>query len=472
METPINEQANTLFLGDLSIHCTERDVRKLFRSFGAIETVRIKRNSNARTNLCYGFVKFSSKEAAEDAMSRMNGTMFLGRCIRIGWAAAKEAQQATPFDGHVDRIAPKQETAQIHVSFISKQVDSLISEATIRNLFAAFGEVLDVTIKKSQFDKNLNIQNGYGFVHFPVNIPGLTAAIEAVNSLHQVTIDRVTYDCSISHALEQQLIAWNIPLPHSHVPTQPPHEYYPSFVGSVVHQQPALSYPPQQQMHQSPMMGISPPLISGYLDQRYGQQSIVQQRPIRIMQHHPIMTGALGNNLYLNNSGTYIHQPSLYAHQDHIPPNYQVQHQQQQQPSYQHLVFDERVASYPSQSFGRPRFHSQYQLRRPQQYLQPQQQAKQQAEYDIADFARLSINSSSLPSMSYSDIAQSASFTSAELLLASVSSSSSSFHPNTRQPMGTAATPARRALEASVEDPLEALIDQTLSTSAENQARE
>lgn len=78
----INEQANTLFLGDLSIHCTERDVRKLFRSFGAIETIRIKRNSNARTNLCYGFVKFSSKEGAEAAMTQLNGSMFLGRCIR------------------------------------------------------------------------------------------------------------------------------------------------------------------------------------------------------------------------------------------------------------------------------------------------------------------------------------------------------------------------------------------------------
>jgi hypothetical protein len=94
------------------------------------------------------------------------------------------------------------ETAQVHVSFISKQIDVLISEATIRGLFGLYGEVVDVALKKSQFDKNLKIQNGYGFVHFPLTEQGIKSAITAVNSLHQVTIDRVTYDCSVSHALE------------------------------------------------------------------------------------------------------------------------------------------------------------------------------------------------------------------------------------------------------------------------------
>jgi hypothetical protein len=43
-------------------------------------------------------------------------------------------------------------SAQIHVSFISKQVDALVSEATLRSLFTLYGNVVDVTLKKSQFD--------------------------------------------------------------------------------------------------------------------------------------------------------------------------------------------------------------------------------------------------------------------------------------------------------------------------------
>lgn len=121
---------------------------------------------------------------------------------RIGWAEGK-----TSFKGFMlKEDAPKAETAQIHVSFISKQVDVLISEATIRALFSLYGKVVDVALKKSQFDRNLRIQNGYGFVHYAMNQEGVQAAVNAVNSLHQVTIDKVTYDCSISHALKQYLM--------------------------------------------------------------------------------------------------------------------------------------------------------------------------------------------------------------------------------------------------------------------------
>jgi hypothetical protein len=43
-------------------------------------------------------------------------------------------------------------SAQIHVSFLSKQVDVLITETTLRSLFSRFGEVVDVAIKKIQFN--------------------------------------------------------------------------------------------------------------------------------------------------------------------------------------------------------------------------------------------------------------------------------------------------------------------------------
>lgn len=50
------------------------------------------------------------------------------------------------------------ETAQIHVSFISKQVNFLVSESTLRGLFGTFGEIVDVALKKTQFDQ-VRIEN-------------------------------------------------------------------------------------------------------------------------------------------------------------------------------------------------------------------------------------------------------------------------------------------------------------------------
>lgn len=49
------------------------------------------------------------------------------------------------------------------------------------------------------------IQNGYGFVHYPLTIEGIDAALRAVDSLHQVTINNISYDCSISNQLRQVL---------------------------------------------------------------------------------------------------------------------------------------------------------------------------------------------------------------------------------------------------------------------------
>lgn len=50
------------------------------------------------------------------------------------------------------------------------------------------------------------MQNGYGFVHYAFSPDGIRSALTAVQCLHQVTIDRVTYDCSISHGLQQYLL--------------------------------------------------------------------------------------------------------------------------------------------------------------------------------------------------------------------------------------------------------------------------
>lgn len=76
------DESTTLFLGDLSVFCTEKDIRKLFRSFGAIEAIRVKRGNSNKTNLSYGFIKFIDREAATSAFQQLNGVMFLGRALR------------------------------------------------------------------------------------------------------------------------------------------------------------------------------------------------------------------------------------------------------------------------------------------------------------------------------------------------------------------------------------------------------
>jgi hypothetical protein len=72
----------TLFIGDLSLYCAEKDLFDLFSKYGALLTVRLKRNHNQQKNLSYGFVKYYNQADAETAFKELNGFVFFGRALR------------------------------------------------------------------------------------------------------------------------------------------------------------------------------------------------------------------------------------------------------------------------------------------------------------------------------------------------------------------------------------------------------
>ena len=78
-------QLSTIFLGDLSVYCNERDLFELCQQFGPIESVQIKKcedGSIPKPHLCYGFVRFHHRQVAETAMATLTGKLFLGRPLR------------------------------------------------------------------------------------------------------------------------------------------------------------------------------------------------------------------------------------------------------------------------------------------------------------------------------------------------------------------------------------------------------
>lgn len=71
-----------LFLGDLSLFCTEDDLRNAFQPFGRVVEVRIKRSKENKKNLSYGFVEYSSPVEAVRAMQVMDGKLLGGRALK------------------------------------------------------------------------------------------------------------------------------------------------------------------------------------------------------------------------------------------------------------------------------------------------------------------------------------------------------------------------------------------------------
>jgi cold-inducible RNA-binding protein len=73
---------SSLFLGDLSAFCTERDIHETFSPYGDILEIKIMRSEDSQRNLSYGFIKFASSAAAKKALNGLNGVLFCGRNLR------------------------------------------------------------------------------------------------------------------------------------------------------------------------------------------------------------------------------------------------------------------------------------------------------------------------------------------------------------------------------------------------------
>lgn len=77
--------STTLFVGDLSVTCTEPMLMQLFSQCGTTTEVRIIR-TRRNASLGYAFVTMSTAEDATTAIKQLNGHMLNGRSLRIGFA--------------------------------------------------------------------------------------------------------------------------------------------------------------------------------------------------------------------------------------------------------------------------------------------------------------------------------------------------------------------------------------------------
>jgi RNA recognition motif-containing protein len=74
----------TIFVGNLSIYCSESELAEIFSAFGKIESIHLKKKEQG--NLSYCFVKFTQRAAAEYAIASLNGNILHGRPLRFEYS--------------------------------------------------------------------------------------------------------------------------------------------------------------------------------------------------------------------------------------------------------------------------------------------------------------------------------------------------------------------------------------------------
>jgi RNA recognition motif-containing protein len=75
-----------LFVGDLSREATEVDIHNLFSQHGTVSEIIIKKHKLNGLPLGFGFIRMSTATEAGAALAALDGSLFLARRLRVGWA--------------------------------------------------------------------------------------------------------------------------------------------------------------------------------------------------------------------------------------------------------------------------------------------------------------------------------------------------------------------------------------------------
>lgn len=81
-----------LFVGNLSWNTTDDSLYEAFAAFGDVQEAKVITERDTGRSRGFGFVTFGDDEAAETAMSALNGTELDGRPLRVDVAQERRRE--------------------------------------------------------------------------------------------------------------------------------------------------------------------------------------------------------------------------------------------------------------------------------------------------------------------------------------------------------------------------------------------
>ncbi|EXJ78359.1 hypothetical protein A1O3_09520 [Capronia epimyces CBS 606.96] len=181
------ERKPTLYIGNLFFDVTETDLVKEFARFGTVTSCKIVRDPRGLSK-GFGYVDFSTQEAADAALEALNLQLFEGRRITVQYAA----RTSGILDKHTTPRKPMNEPSK--TLFIGNMSFEM-TDRDLSNLFRGIRNVIDVRVA---IDRRTGQPRGFAHADFV----DVKSAMEAAKVLSEKEIygRRLRVDYSFNSA--------------------------------------------------------------------------------------------------------------------------------------------------------------------------------------------------------------------------------------------------------------------------------
>ena len=82
-----------IYVSNIAFNATTEDLRQLFESYGAVDTIRIITDRDTGQSRGFGFVEMPDSDAAKAAIQNIQGKALAGRTLTVNEARPREPRR-------------------------------------------------------------------------------------------------------------------------------------------------------------------------------------------------------------------------------------------------------------------------------------------------------------------------------------------------------------------------------------------
>ncbi|KAL2283628.1 hypothetical protein FJTKL_09700 [Diaporthe vaccinii] len=140
-----------VYVKNIQTDCSDDEFRDLFTKYGDITSASLARDQESGKNRGFGFVNFTTHEAAYKAVEELNGKDFKGQDLYVGRAQKKherEEELRKSYEAARMEKASKYQGVNLYVKNLSDDVD----DDKLRSIFSEFGPITSAKVMRDAIE--------------------------------------------------------------------------------------------------------------------------------------------------------------------------------------------------------------------------------------------------------------------------------------------------------------------------------